>query len=217
MFRTAGEDTGRTPKYDAPPYDPSVWEGKDCAFISTLKDVYHDQQRMERQLRSEAIAQDLASRPLFSPSHTQRGSRSSTLWGRLLAKLFPRYYARKEMADMSFAYMNNDELVTRMHFALQTGDTELSALIARELARRRARIYEKEEEGNININGRSSGRVGDRFTMDSKPQSRFSGGDVRFSGSVPRRSTVFSADSSFVVPEVLLQQRTSVGGGTRFF
>ncbi|KAH9600357.1 hypothetical protein LSM04_006024 [Trypanosoma melophagium] len=220
MFRTTLENTGRTPKYDAPPYDPSLWEGKDCAFITTLKDVYHDQQRMERQLRSETIAHDLASRQLFAPSRTQRVSRSSTLWGRLLATFFPRYYARREMADMSLAYMNNDELVNRMHFALQTGDTELSALIARELARRRARIYEKEEEeGSVNINGRkSSGRIGgDRFNMDSKPQSRFSGGDVRFSGSVPRRSGVFSADSSFVVPDVLLQQRASVGGSARFF
>ncbi|KEG15341.1 hypothetical protein DQ04_00101080 [Trypanosoma grayi] len=228
MSRYMEETTERPPRHDAPPYDPSLWEGKDCAFITTLRDVYHEQQRTERQLRSTAPAEGevTAGWPLPTTSHTQLPSRPSTWWRNLLVKFFPRYSARQRLSSLGFEHMKNDELVNRMHFALQAGDMELSALIAQELARRRVRLYEAEEYAS-NRGGRSAPVAGGWFSAAPNQQAGFTSGGVEsgsgghLSRGAPTRSSMhLSADSSFMVPEVLLQKRFGGsgggGGGLRF-
>ncbi|ESL10220.1 hypothetical protein TRSC58_02050 [Trypanosoma rangeli SC58] len=213
MFRTQAEHTGRSPKLDAPPYDPSLWEGKDCAFITTLRDVYHRQERMERQLQMETSAFGEAALPVSAASHTQLTTRPSTWWGKLLDSLFPRYYARQALANLGLGQLSNDELVNRMHFALQAGDTDISALIAKELARRRACLYE--EGTGMSSTGRNTLPTGVSLNTESRMRTKLSGG---FGGRVssataPRSGTRQSTHSSFAVPEVLFQMRLRGGDG----
>ncbi|EKF38459.1 hypothetical protein MOQ_001335 [Trypanosoma cruzi marinkellei] len=212
MFRTQAENTGRSPKLDAPPYDPSLWEGKDCAFITTLKDVYHRQERMERQLRLETSAVGGTAIQLPAASHTQMVTSPSTWWGKLLGSLFPQYYARQALANLGLGHMSNDELVNRMHFALQAGDTDLSALIAKELARRRACLYE--EEADRRSTGRDTLPLGGRLSTEPRMRTRLSTGfGGRVSGVTLDTNTRPSTGSSFSVPEVLFQKRPRGSGG----
>ncbi|RNF27500.1 uncharacterized protein Tco025E_00236 [Trypanosoma conorhini] len=211
MFRAHAEHTGRSPKLDAPPYDPSLWEGKDCAFITTLRDVYYRQERMERQLRMETSVVGGAALPVPAASHTQLATRPSSWWGKLLDSLFPRYYAQQALANLGFGQMSNDELVNRMHFALQAGDTDISALIAKELARRRACLYE--EDTVTRSTGRNTLPTGVSTGTESRIRTKLTGGfgGRVSSGTAPHSGTRPSTDSSFVVPEVLFQTRPRGG------
>lgn len=224
MFSTEGERTGRTPRLDAPPYDPSLWEGRDCAFLTTLKDVFHEQQRRERHFFAETLDGSVSSASLPTALYPRLVTRLSTCWRNLLAWLLPSYYAQHVLATPSLAHMSNDELVSRMHLALQAGDTDVSALIAKELARRRVRLYEEEEEEVVGRGG--SGKYvfgrGNRLGASSgMPIGLSTGSGIPLRGGDARSSTNFSTDSSFTVPDILLQRRSrrsagDGGGSLRF-
>ncbi|KAG8343669.1 hypothetical protein TRVL_05504 [Trypanosoma vivax] len=203
----------RTPRHDAPPYDPSLWEGRDCAFITTLRDVYHRQQRAERQLRmSEQEVKEVLPLPVPAASHVQLLQRPTRWWSRLLALLFPRYYAQTEMTSYVLTTLSTDELVWRMHFALQAGDTNLSAVIAQELARRRVDLYEEGSVGHHRLSRSISPDSGPRVAESRHTTRGLNGNTCTKRGAQSSlftragSSTGRSPESPIVIPSVLLKR-----------
>ncbi|CBH17925.1 hypothetical protein, conserved [Trypanosoma brucei gambiense DAL972] len=211
MYRSVGEAVGRTPKQDAPPYDPSLWEGKDCAFITVLKEAHERQQRQERHRDAQHGGVDEAGLAAPYTSHIQLTYTPTSWWERLMLKLFPRYYALRVMANSDISRLSNEELVMRMHLALQAGDGDFSALIAQELARRRVYLY-REEVTTVNTTPGGAAVRRNNYRGMGSPDEGVGIMRARYSDSAVKQGTVSHvADSSFTVPEFLLR-RPSYGG-----
>ncbi|CCD15480.1 unnamed protein product [Trypanosoma congolense IL3000] len=146
------------------------------------------------------VEQASASIPAPLSSHIQLTLAPVGLWEKFLSKFFPRYYALRAMSKRDLSHLSNEELVQRMHSALQAGEGDFSAFIAQELARRRVHLYG--EEGPAPAGSAPLREGGFR----REPQS--SVGGVRRSGPASgvmhrRGVSAASVDSSFVVPDFL--------------
>ncbi|CCW62330.1 unnamed protein product [Phytomonas sp. EM1] len=149
----------RTAKDDAPPYDPSLWEGRDCAYITYLGRQLNDpvvRQRLAarasergRQLASIAsphITTDTTP-PLVRPPTLLEGAKGygGLLWRwaisslvRFATSLVPSGFRHPGIpSNVSLEELSSEELLTEMQMALASGHMERSTQIARELASRR--------------------------------------------------------------------------------
>ncbi len=142
MATTFRTHSFRTPKDDAPPYDPSLWEGIDCAFVTKLA----HERALERQ-RSDAAKLDFVTAPppaIVTPppqnqNHTQGVSvRNKTLWDKLMNYFFPH----KEPVSLAQAVRETtiDDLTMLLQAALSAGDVGLATTVSAELANRRVHL-----------------------------------------------------------------------------
>jgi hypothetical protein len=137
----------RTPKDDAPPYDPSLWEGgRDCFFLTRRTEL----QLLERRLQQSNDAVDQHAPKLedvTKKSVTPAGPSKSMFSWEYIAEVFAQVILRRppkpkvtgptaaEVAALSF-----DELFLRFQSALQRGDVVESSCYAKELAKRKAQV-----------------------------------------------------------------------------
>ena len=153
----------RTPKDDAPPYDPSLWEGGRDVFYLTRR---AEMQRMERRLQhsdntidflvprsgdgnnGQVAAASQASQQQLS-THVQLSSAPRSIWGRLLAWVLRGGGKPPAPPQLNLAALSFDELFVRFQCALQRGDVGESSNYARELARRKAKVTACTQDGGV--------------------------------------------------------------------
>lgn len=148
----------RTPRDDAPVYDPLLWKDTDNAYISTLaahlmthqtpappsfspvKSSQATKPSLNKFLSSSwnaSPAEDAAER--LSKFHAVYSRRPTTMIGRLLqyvsCRLFPRWHEDIRLGDVMA--LSTRELIDLMQLALAAGEMDQSAMLARELSRRK--------------------------------------------------------------------------------
>ncbi|CAJ1028815.1 hypothetical protein, conserved [Leishmania lindenbergi] len=150
----------RKPKDDAPEYDPLLWSNTDTSYIATLathamkyQPPSTSQQGGLRQRGATASKPPLESFLSSSWNTTpQEGAparphkfhsvyhRGPTTWpGRLLQFLAPQLYARWQgnVSAPDVRQLSTKELISLMQLALSAGEVDQSAMLARELSRRK--------------------------------------------------------------------------------
>ncbi|KPA85306.1 hypothetical protein ABB37_01640 [Leptomonas pyrrhocoris] len=148
----------RTPRDDAPAYDPLLWQRTDNAYISTLAAHVMTHQPppapgcgpAERGKPTKLSLQKFLSSSWAQSPEEEAAARLSkfhgvynrvpmTMIGRLLqfvsAKLFPWWHEGVSPTDV--ASLSTNELIHLMQLALAAGEVERSAMLARELSRRK--------------------------------------------------------------------------------
>lgn len=137
----------RTPKDDAPPHDPSLWEGgRDCFFLTRRSEL----QLLERRLQQSNDVVDQHAPKLEDPLAKQpdAGATLSNIFSwQYIAEVFAQVILRRkpkaksnEPSPAEVAALSFDELFLRFQSALQRGDVVGSSCYAKELARRKAQV-----------------------------------------------------------------------------
>ena len=140
----------RTPQDDAPPYDPSLWEGKDCAFVTRLAreraakrqaDAILQESQSAAAASSGLFLSNVQTPPpaAFGVNHTQGVSiRNRTLW----EKVYNYFFPHKEPVPLSQVVQKTsiDDLTMRLQAALSAGDVGLATIVSAELATRRVHL-----------------------------------------------------------------------------
>ncbi|GET90085.1 hypothetical protein, conserved [Leishmania tarentolae] len=150
----------RKPKDDAPAYDPLLWSNTDTSYIATLAThtmKYHPPctaQQGGLQQRGTSVSKPPLKVFLSSswkaapqegtvPQHSKFHSvyhRGPTTWtGRLLRFFAPQLYARWQgnVSAADVRQLSTKELISLMQLALSAGEVDQSAMLARELSRRK--------------------------------------------------------------------------------
>lgn len=140
----------RTPRDDAPTYDPLLWKGTDNAYITSLAAYTMTHQPptasapakppLQKFLASSwnsTPEEEAAAR--LSKFHAVYDRRPSTVLGRLLqflsSRFFPRWHEGVQPADVMA--LPTSDLIQLMQLALAAGEADRSAMLARELSRRK--------------------------------------------------------------------------------
>ncbi|KAG5498325.1 hypothetical protein JIQ42_03131 [Leishmania sp. Namibia] len=151
----------RTPKDDAPEYDPLLWSNTDNSYIATLAThamTYQPPSTSQQgELRQRGTAAPRPPLEAFLSSSwkttPQEGAvarhptkfhsvyhRGPTTWpGRLLQFVAPQLYARWQgnVSTADVRQLSTKELISLMQLALSAGEVDQSATLARELSRRK--------------------------------------------------------------------------------
>ncbi|CAC9503738.1 hypothetical protein conserved [Leishmania donovani] len=156
----------RTPKDDAPEHDPLLWSNTDTSYIATLEthamkyQPPSTSQQVGLQRRGTAASKPplkvfLSSSWRATPQEgaaTQHPKFHSvyhcgpTTWpGRLLRFFAPQLYARWQgnVSAADVRQLSTKELISLMQLALSAGEVDQSAMLARELSRRKLALQMK--------------------------------------------------------------------------
>ncbi|KAG5474405.1 hypothetical protein LSCM1_03187 [Leishmania martiniquensis] len=150
----------RKPKDDAPEYDPLLWSNTDTSYIATL--ATHAMTYQPASTPQQGGPLHRGSAALRPPSEAflssswnatpQEGTVTRhpkfhsvyhggpTTWlGRLLQFAAPRLYARWQgnVSSADVRQLSTKELISLMQLALSAGEVDQSAMLARELSRRK--------------------------------------------------------------------------------
>lgn len=152
----------RTPCDDAPAYDPLLWKDTDNSYISTLathvmthqppttpgfgpvsggKPAKPPLQAFLSSSWAQSPEEEAAAR--LSKFHAVYDRKPTTWLGRVLqfvsAKLFPRWHEQLRPADVEA--LPTRDLIHLMQLALAAGEIDRSAMLARELSRRKLALH----------------------------------------------------------------------------
>ncbi|CBZ28532.1 conserved hypothetical protein [Leishmania mexicana MHOM/GT/2001/U1103] len=156
----------RTPKDDAPEYDPLLWSNTDTSYIATLTTHAMKYQAPSTSqhggLRQRGTATSKPPFTVFLSSSwrttPQEGAttqhpkfhsvyhRGPTTWpGRLLRFFAPQLYARWQgnVSAADVRQLSTKELINLMQLALSAGEVDQSAMLARELSHRKLTLQMK--------------------------------------------------------------------------
>ncbi|KPI89448.1 hypothetical protein ABL78_1412 [Leptomonas seymouri] len=154
----AAVDRFRSPRDDAPVYDPLLWKGTDNSYISTLASHVMTHQPLpapgfgsagQGKPAASSLDKFLTSSWAQSPEeeaaerlsrfHADYNFKPTTLVGRVMqfisSTIFPWWHEGVKPTDVGA--LSTNELIHLMQLALAAGEVERSAMLARELSRRK--------------------------------------------------------------------------------
>lgn len=133
----------RTPRDDAPPYDPTLWEGQDVFYLTQRAALQREKKSLDagkstlEYLSGEAAKKERSRIDEGIAAHTLPARPTQRWWERLLSRWLP---PPPTVKPLDLRELSLDELMFRFQAALQNGDVKLSSVFAQELARRKAQL-----------------------------------------------------------------------------
>jgi hypothetical protein len=141
-IRIADQMAFRTPRDDAPPYDPSLWEDRDNAFITRLvlqRSADAAAALNNTNLSAAATVPPPAQPELAAVNHTLGASLPNrTYWDKLRNYFFP--HTEPVPLATAVRQASIEDLTLRLQAALAAGDVGLAGTVSAELATRRVHL-----------------------------------------------------------------------------